>query len=243
MRSLYGVVGGGPAAFISPNVEGWAGGGAPVLFSVGYNGTVASSLTGETGVMLNKVAAEAPVLSVDAGGVSTFGNNTARTAIDASVAALRSKFGATRKLVLVGLSMGFCDLMSWAQAHPNDVAGAIGVVGLADLNEQYAANREVAPGANATALINTAYGGVYDPAVDGPVRSAMEFTESMPFPVHYFYSTTDALIPVERSLAYEQLTNVTAYSIGARAHGTESIAATHAHAQFLPSLADLISSA
>lgn len=243
MRSLYGNVGPDLGIFISPDIGGWVGKGTPVLFSVGYAGTVASSLTGETGKMLRKVGKVAPVLSLNAGGTNTFGNDTAIAAIDASLAALRAKWGypADRKVVLCGLSMGFCDLMAWAAARSDQVAGMVGCVGLADLDEQWTANREVETGVGATGLINAAYGGAYNPAVHGPMHSAMQFTQSMPFPVTYFYSLTDELIPVARSQAYAALSNVTAHVIGSTAHGTTSIKATHEHAAFLPALADYTS--
>lgn len=236
MRTSYGNLAGELAIFESPE-EGWAGVGAPVLFCVGYAGTVASSIAGETGIMLNKLGKQFPTLSVNAGGTDTFGNDVAINSIDAALTAMRARWLHTRKVVLVGLSMGFCDLMAWAQAHPNAVAGVVGCVGLTDLTEQWTTNRDLGGGVFAKPVIDAAYGGAYVPATHGPTHSPMEFTANMPFPVTYFYGTADALIPTASSLQYDALPNVTAYDLGAVAHGSPAIAATHAHPQFMSAVA------
>lgn len=236
MRTSYGNLVGEPYFFASPE-RGWGGEGAPVLFCTGYGGLVSQSLTGETGIMMRKLGAQFPTMSIHAGGIDTFGNDTAVNSIDAALAAMRANWKHTKKVVLMGLSMGFCDLMAWAQRHPDQVAGAVGCVGLTDLTEQWTANRDLGGGVMGTATINAAYGGAYSPVTHGPTRSPMEFTASLPFPVTYFYGTADALIPTATSLQYGALPNVTEFSLGAVAHGSPAIAATHAHAQFLPAVA------
>lgn len=237
MRTSYGNIATEPYYFVSPP-GGWAGEGTPIIFSVGYGGTVVSSLTGETGVMLKKMGAQFPTMSVNAGGTNTFGNDTARNSITATLAAYRSMYKHTKKVVLVGLSMGFCDLMSWAQAHPTEVAGVVGCVGLADLDEQWNANRDLG-GVFAQPTINAAYGGAYSTTTHGPTRSAMQFAGSMPFPIKYFYSNGDELIPRTRSEAFSALPNVTGTVIGSTLHGTASIQATHNHPLWLPSIAEV----
>lgn len=157
LRSSYRMVGGELAYFLG-TAPGWVGEGAPVLLCVGYSGTVESSLAGETGAMLRKLGAVAPTLSIGAGGTSTFGNDTAVAAVEASMEGFRAIWGATRKVTLVGLSMGFCDLMGWARQHPDEVAGAISVVGLTDLTEQWTTNRDLGGGVLARPTIDAAYG-------------------------------------------------------------------------------------
>lgn len=209
------------------------GAGMPTLFSVGYGGTSTSALTGETGAMLRGVAAELPTLSIEAGGLNTFGNDAAIAAIEAAAQAFRTKHGPrTPPFFLIGLSMGFADLLAWARQHPTEVAGAIGVVGLTDLTEQQSANRDLGGGVMGAAAINAAYGGAYVPATHAPTHSPIAYAASLPFEIDYFYGTADALIPTSSALAFSALPNVTGHDIGPVAHGTPAIAASRLHPAF-----------
>jgi hypothetical protein len=67
----------------------------------------------------------------------------------------------------------------------------------------------------------------------------MQFAGSMPFPIMYFYSTGDELIPVTSSEQFVNThANVEGRVIGSTLHGSTSIAATHNHPDFLPTLAE-----
>lgn len=132
----------------------------PVVLSVGYATTSTSVLSGLTRDQTLRTVEHGAVLSIHAGGTGTFGNDTAVASIDAAVEAYKTAFGPRQlPVLLIGLSMGFCDLLAWARTRPGDVIGAMGVVPLADLTEQWTANRDLGGGVLGRDQIDLAYGG------------------------------------------------------------------------------------
>lgn len=241
-RTSYGLVAGEPAMFAG-TVEGWAGEVQPTLVCGGFGTTALSMLGGQSWQFHRKVALASPALSIEAGGYNTMGNDVAIASIEATAQAFRTQFGPRQPpFTLIGLSMGFCDLMAWARTHQDQVAGVIGCVGLSDLTEQWTANRDLGSGYMGQAEINTAYGGLYVPATHGPTHSPIEYAGDCDFPITYFYSTNDPLIPPSSALAFGELPNVELVNLGAVGHGNLAIQKTHEHPSFLSKVLEYSSS-
>lgn len=236
MRSQYATVAGEPFVFMG-KPQSWYDGSRICLFSVGYSGTAVSALSGETGKLMRKIAEVMPVASLNAGGLGTMGNDTAVNSIEAAAQALRTLYGPrTPPFVLVGISMGFADMMNWARTHQGQVSGAIGGVGLTDLQAVYDANPDLGGGVMAQTEVNAAYGGAFTPAI-AAVRSPKNFAANMSFPITYLYSTDDPLISPASSAVFGALSNVEDYSLGPVQHGTTAIKAIHEHPKFVEKVA------
>jgi hypothetical protein len=85
--------------------------------------------------------------------------------------------------------------MNYARANPTHVAGVIGIIPGADLNDIHANNRPVGGSENFTARINTAYGGAYIEAVHGPTHNPTNYAATMAgLPVQMWYASNDDIV-------------------------------------------------
>lgn len=133
------------------------------------------------------------ILSPDAGGTLTWGNNTAMSAIDAAYTYLRGTLGAngSTKIGLMGWSMGGLNALNWLKRNPEKVACTWLWSPMTNLGAAQA-------GAY-TAEINTAYSGNYatnsvghDPIVDAADYQGLGR-------IHLCHATNDSTINVTQS--------------------------------------------
>ncbi len=235
--------------FAAP-IQEWANPGSclPALFSVGYSGdairVVGYSSQG-TRIQFMHLAKTCAVISIDAGGTSTFANDTAIAAVESAVNWYTSAFGAGTNgrplpILLVGTSMGFGDLMAWARTRPGDVIGAIGTLPLVDLTAVYNRNPDLGGGTMAQTAINAAYGGTYVAGTHGPTHNPVEFADELTFPIKLFYSTDDPLVPTGDITAFQAAAaDCTTYSLGAHAHNVTALEAAAEHTAFNDFIAEL----
>lgn len=128
------------------------------------------------------------VLSVDAGGTSSFANDTAIAAVG-QAAAWNAAQGRPGPFLLAGVSMGFMDLMAWARTNQSQVVGAIGFFPGVDLTAAWTADRQ-----GVKAPIDAAYGGAYVPATHAPTHSPVAYAASLNFPILVFSAADDVMV-------------------------------------------------
>lgn len=212
-----------------------------VVFSTGYTGSATLTNTyanyGHHKFMRTLVQFGLAVMSIDAGGIDTFGNDTAIAAVGNAVSWIRTagsepyrRLARSGPVVLVGTSMGFMDLLAWARVNQVDVAAAIGLFGAVDLTAGY--NR-----ADVTmkADIDAAYGGTYVPATHEATHSPMAYAASLGFPILYFHSPTDTLVPSAEAAAFVDAVpnGIFVGDVGMDGHSTETIAAAADRAELV----------
>lgn len=203
------------------------------IYSTGYTGWPTTIFNNALrSAPFDRLLEQSPsMLSVHAGGRETFGNDTAIASVEAAVAAYEA-IGYKPPYMLFGHSMGYADLMAWARTRPNDIAGAICVYGLVDLDWVYD-NNVLLDGVGAQSLINTAYGGSYVTATHGPTHNPRTFLPDMPFPTQAFYAPDDALLPPTMfTEADAALTNFSAIDIGNLGHTDAATKAASDHPRY-----------
>lgn len=107
------------------------------------------------------------VVSPDLGGPQTWGNSVQQSRIDSTYSYIKQQTGGNPKVLLVGQSMGGLGSFIWAANNPGKVdrlAALIPVVNLADVHDRPDYYRD---------LIDTAYGGSYNDAVQGTDRNPL----------------------------------------------------------------------
>lgn len=112
------------------------------------------------------------VVSPDLGGPQTWGNSVQQSRIDSTYSFIKQQTGGNPKVLLVGQSMGGLGSFIWAANNPAKVdrlAALIPVVNLADVHDRPDYFRE---------LIDTAYGGSYNDAVQGLDRNPLRLAAS-----------------------------------------------------------------
>jgi predicted alpha/beta hydrolase family esterase len=195
-----------------------------VFMAHGYGGTALP--TYQTSFFYepaNLAAGGFPVLTPDAGGASTWGNDTAMTALDGAFGYITSQPGvATDKIFLYGGSMGCLTVCNWAMRNPTKVKGIIlelPAVSLQDLHD----NRQLVSPGDIGALIETAYGGnaAYLTALPSrdPNTTANRTTLSA-FPFQIWYSTNDPIAVASIATAFGAAVGAEMHSLGAVGHAT-----------------------
>lgn len=130
-------------------------------------------------VILAIVAAGYPVIAPYAGG-NTWGNDTAMSRITEAVAYGRANLGASPSpVVLVGLSMGGCNVLNWAKRNRADTACVVGVVPVSDVSDIHTNNRS-----GLTAQINAAHS-TWTEAAHGAARNPATFAATDLAGLHY----------------------------------------------------------
>lgn len=129
-------------------------------------------------------------LSIDSGGVDTMGNDVAIAAIDQAVAWSEAQ-GRTGPFLIGGTSMGFADMSNWVRTHQEKVAGIIGFCPAVNLTGVWQTDR-----GGFASVVNAAYGGLYDPAVHGPLHDPTLFAHELEIPIIIFTSSNDTLTTV-----------------------------------------------
>lgn len=130
------------------------------------------------------------VLSIDAGQGDTWGNQASETALGNAITWLKGANGfadQSKKVVLLGHSMGGLVTLNYAKNHPTDVAGVIGGAPATNLARWHA-------DATYGASVDTAYGGNYTTNAAG--RDPILYAGSFPsIPTRFYSCLDDTLIP------------------------------------------------
>lgn len=204
------------------NLAGWAGGVRGVIYCHGANGDAAScrdyAAIGELH-LVNALAAVFPVLSVDAGGPTAFGNDTAIARVDDAVTYLQGTRGAkSGTVLLVGASMGGFTVLNYTRAHPSKVGAVVAVNPGIDLNDIVVNNR-----AGLASAVDAAYG-TYVEATQGATHNPATYAATMTVPTRIFYASDDTVVIPSTVTAYAAAAqNVTAVSVGALGHTQAAI--------------------
>lgn len=170
--------------------------------------------------LVNAIAAAFPVLSIDAGGPLTYGNSTAVTDVGNAVTYLQGTRAAkSGTVLLVGASMGCLAALNYAKANPSKVGAIVCVNSAIDLNDMVVNNR-----GGFASEVNTAYGGTYNNATQGPTFNPASYAASFSTPTRLFYSSDDTIaIPATVTTFASTATNATATSVGALGHTEAAI--------------------
>lgn len=161
--------------------------------AVGYDSGAGTFTTQSQRALVAGIAAAGlPVLAVDAGGAGTWGNDTGIAAITDAKTYLQGTLGAkTGSVLLLGVSMGGLNCLTWARANLASVAAFAGIMPVSDLTDIHANNR----GGN-TAAINTAYGGTYVDSTQRATHNPAFFAATGLAGLHYkaWYGASDTIV-------------------------------------------------
>jgi len=151
-----------------------------------------------------------PAIATDAGGVISWGNSTAMTAMDATMSFFHSQTGArTDQVILLGQSMGATTVLNWARANISKVAAIVLHIPAVDLQDIIDNNRS-GLGPSVTA----AYGGnppsAFNPAVNTATFAAV--------PIRIWYSSNDIVCVPSVVTAFGAATGATMTNLGAVNH-------------------------
>jgi pimeloyl-ACP methyl ester carboxylesterase len=120
------------------------------------------------------IAERYPLLSIDAGGISTWGNDTAVARITTAKAYLQGAVGAKAgQIILAGQSMGGQNALVWAAQNLASVAAVFLVFPVCNLSDIVTNNRQ-----GAAAVINSAYSGGWSEATYGAVHNPATLSTS-----------------------------------------------------------------
>jgi len=130
----------------------------------------------------------ATVRAQDFGGM-TWGNDAGTDKVHTAIAQMRSTWGVTGKVALVGISMGGCVVLNYTKRFPDDVACVAAAIGLTDLGTLYDSETGY------DASIDAAYGGSFD-TDDRNNHSPQLFINSIPpsLPISLWTSTNDPIV-------------------------------------------------
>lgn len=131
------------------------------------------------------------VLAIDSGGNLTWGNDTSITAAVNAVAWARGAgvCHPTKKVAVVGYSMGGLEAFNYATGHTSDVAGVVGFAPATDIDYFH-------PDSTYGPEIDTAYPSGY--TGHSPIGYASSFT----LPVRLYHAVDDATIPIAQTRTF-----------------------------------------
>lgn len=140
-------------------------------------------------------------------GYETWGNDTGIARIHTAITYMRANWGVSGPVTLVCASMGAANAFAYTLAHPENVKAVAAVIPLIDLADLYSRGF--------TTQLNTAYGGSYNDAVDGPNHSPIQFADRLPadLPIHLWSVPNDSLTPVETAQAFVAIRPQTGFSM------------------------------
>jgi pimeloyl-ACP methyl ester carboxylesterase len=127
----------------------------------------------------------------DLGGAYTFGNQSAVDAVDDAYDYLVSAWGCTGPALLVAGSMGMTVALNYAKRFPTRVKAIAGAIPLTHLTGLYVS------GVGQAANIDAAYGGTYDPVLEGALWDPAQFVRnevSNDLRMKVWYATDDPLV-------------------------------------------------
>lgn len=171
---------------------------------------------------MTALARHATVLVADLG-FASFGNATAITRVGQAITYLRSTWGQSGPVVMVGISMGAITALAYTLAHPTEVKACALVIPGLDIADLHTHNVLGVP-----ALIDAAYPPAYSDATDGPTHSPIHFAGSLPanLPIHLWTSSDDNLAVPSTADAFVAARPQTARTdLGALGHTDTAISA------------------
>ena len=204
------------------NLAGWAGGVRGVVYLHGANATAMSCRDylniGELH-LINALAEAFPVLSVEAGGLTPWGNSTAVARVGDAVTYLQGTRGAKAGTVLlVGASMGAVTALNYARANPTLVGAVVGLIPALDLDDIVTNNR-----GGGAASVNTAYG-TYNEGTHGATYNPATYASTFTIPTRLYYASDDTTcIPSTITVFDAACASATAVSVGALGHTQAAI--------------------
>lgn len=131
------------------------------------------------------------IVSVDMGGINTYGNDTAMSRIDDAITYAQANGGRSGAVQMLGTSMGGGAAMVYAKRTPANVKSVTVTSALCSLNDFKTNNRA---GIGGTA-VDAAYGGSYSDGVYGATKSPVLFASSLTVPGQMWHSTDDTTCP------------------------------------------------
>lgn len=161
------------------------------------------------------------VLSIDAGGVDTWGNHTSTDRVNDAVNYIQGTVwgSASGKVGLIGVSMGNVVAMNYAREQPTKVSAIASIIGACDLAYHY--------NNGYSAAIDTAYSPSY--AIHGDHHDPVKFAASIKdnFKWKGWYAQDDALIAPSTvtALATAMSANGSTHNLGNLGHTDTAIAA------------------
>lgn len=195
----------------------------PVIYCPGYNANAIRLLdyaTEGSNDLLRQVGMCAPTLAIDAGGLSTWGNDTAIAAIDDAVTWFEAEKGVEGPYILVATSMGFLDLMAWARQNLSNVLCAVAGQGAPNLGIAVTNPIDMGDGTTSATRVNAAYGGTYSAVTHGPTHDPMLYGDELTFPILYFSASDDTFVPPSLATDFAAVApDVNIIDIGAYGHG------------------------
>jgi len=170
-----------------------------------YITDASSSPIPPTAVSTNRM----PVIATDMGGISTWGNSTAMTAMNDTTAFFSNKLGADDQVILLGISMGAATVLNWARTNPSKVAAIALHIPVVDLQDIIDNNRSgLGP------LVTAAYGG-NPPSASNPAVNTADFTG---FPIRIWYSSNDPICIPSIVTSFASAVGATMTNLGAVNH-------------------------
>lgn len=162
-----------------------------------------------------------PVLSIDAGGKRTWGNDASINAVVNAVAwarANRFAVSATKDPIIIGVSMGGATALNYARAH--DAAAVVSLIGAVDVDDLHDRNYN-----GFAAEIEAAWGGAaaYEAAklTHNPIDNLAQFDGSVP--TCFWYSDTDPVTPLAKVQQAAELAGGNLFSMGAIGHSVAGL--------------------
>lgn len=162
----------------------WIGKRPPLIYCHPAGGSANATVGGwGQSLLLHALAQNYLVVAADLGG-DQWGNDTHLSRIDDALEFAASR-GAVGSPVLVGASMGVLGALGYARANPGTVTAVAGIIPALDLADLY--------GRGFATLIDAAYPGGYDDAIDGPTRSPVQYAATLPdsLPVRLYTASDD----------------------------------------------------
>lgn len=177
---------------------------------------------GEYDLVHGIVSAGFPVCAIDAGGAFTWGSAAATAAVEAGRAYLQASGAKAGKVAVCGTSMGGLTCLAYHRDFAANVACALGVIPVIDLEDVYQNDR----GAQG---FQTSIGGVWGtvapaslPAGASPAQNVETYAG---LKLRVYYSTTDGICLPQLTTAFCDAIGEEHFSVGALGHSQEAVSA------------------
>ena len=152
-----------------------------------------------TTLFLRLAAAGFVVLSCDAGGNATWGNNTAISRLTDAKTYLLTLGVSPTKIATLATSMGNLNALAWIAANLSLITCHVGIIPVCDLTDMRTNNR-----GGFQSEIDTAYGGTYSEASLGATHNPQTIAAAGGYgslPIQLWYGSTDTTAPGAQSTA------------------------------------------
>ena len=163
-----------------------------------------------------------PVIAIDAGGTTAWGNDTALARINDALTFVRSQFGASSQAPLVmGTSMGGLTAFNYALQYPT--SGVLSIIGAINLSYTH----DTQPIGLQATEVEAAYGGLAGYQAALPTHSPIQFGKTLRTKVAIYYSDDDPVTPAADARKLASDTGASVWSIGAVGHNVTGLNPKH----------------